>query len=91
MTSRSDKCAVMMSYIRFIGESHRECYLLDSPAKAEKVDAHTARAYIEDHGLVLALQTEDGAIYDTPDRAFLARFKGWIKNHYDQFYRRWGL
>lgn len=25
------------------------------------------------------------------DRAFLARFKGWIKNHYDQFYRRWGL
>lgn len=81
----------MKSYIRFIGESHREFYLLDSPVKAEKVDAHTARAYIEDHGLVLALQTEDGAIYDTPDRAFLARFKEWIKNHYDQFYRRWGL
>ena len=81
----------MKSYIRFIGESHREFYLLDSPVKAEKVDAKAARADIEDPGLVLALQTEDGAIYDTPDRAFLARFKGWIKNHYDQFYRRWGL
>lgn len=91
MTSRSDKCAVMMSYVRYIGNARRVWHILDSPVKAEKVDAKAARAYIEDHGLVLALQTEDGAIYDTPDRAFLARFKGWIKNHYDQFYRRWGL
>ena len=81
----------MKSYIRFIGESHREFYLLDSPAKAEKVDAHTARAYIEDHGLVLALQTEDGIIWDTPGRDFRKAFRGWIKGNYERFYRRWGL
>ena len=83
--------AVMKCYFRFAGESHREFYLLDSPAKAEKVDESTARAYIEDHGLVLALQTEDGEIYDTPEKSFRSRFKGWIRTHYEQFYHKWGI
>ena len=91
MTSRSDKCAVMMSYVRYIGNARRVWHILSDPTRAEKVSRVEAEDYIDSHGLVPAIETEDGIIWDTPDRAFLARFKGWIKNHYDQFYRRWGL
>lgn len=91
MTSRSDKCAVMMSYVRYIGNAGRVWHILSAPTRAEKVDRAEAEDYIESHGLVPAIETEDGIIWDTPGRDFRKAFRGWIKENYERFYRRWGL
>lgn len=81
----------MQSYVRFVGNVGRVWYILSTPTQAYRVTRKEAEGYIESHGLVPAIKTEDGTIWDTPERDFRKAFRGWIKENYKEFHRKWGL
>lgn len=56
-----------------------EWWIINNPLTPEGrklVKRDRAISYIKDNGLVLALNTLDGAIYDTPGRDFQRAWKG---------------
>lgn len=70
---------VVISWTRFIGDAMRTYEVCTSPKKAKEISGKEARAIIEEHGLVKVFETDDGSVYDTPDRAFLQKYKGYFK------------
>lgn len=65
-----------------------------SPFRIGKgISEEAAERYIHKHGLVKVLENKDGAIWDTPDRAFLRKFKGCFDKPTNiqkaQFRRHW--
>lgn len=47
-----------------------------SQKKIKQVSKNVAMKIIRDEGLIIALQNEDGTIWDTPDRAYYNKWKG---------------
>ena len=73
---------IVISWTRFIGQAMRTYEVCTSPKKAKEISGKEARAIIKEHGLVKVLETREGCVYDTPDRAFFEKYNGW--------YRRFG-
>lgn len=48
--------------------------------RSRKIDADKARMIIAENGLVEAHRTQDGEIYDTPQRDFKALFPDGLRN-----------
>lgn len=91
MTSRSKAGIVMRSPVRVIptGDTFHEYHIVYAPMKKRQVSARQAKDYIEEHGLVETLDCEDGTVWDTPDRAFQQRYRGFVKEHFIQFMHYW--
>ena len=91
-TSRSKTGIVIRSLVEIIptGDLTYEYWIVTDPLTRKSVTRKEAYDYIEEHGLVEALSTEDGQVWDTADRAFRERYKGFIANNYIKFRHLWG-
>ena len=74
-----DEICVLVCWTRFIGIAQRTYELCLSPKDRRELSPREAKALIEERGLVKALETKDGSVYDTPERAFFNKYKGWYK------------
>ena len=85
------KGIVMRSPVRVVptGDVFWEYYIVSEPMKRRKVARQQAEEYIEENGLVEALDCEHGTIWDTPDRDFQKQYKGFVKDHYIDFMHLW--
>ena len=72
---------VVISWIRFMGQAMRTYEVYTSPKKAVGISGKEARALIEECGLTKVLETSDGSVWDTPDRAFYNKYSGYFSRH----------
>lgn len=74
---------IVESWTRFIGMSQRTYELYTAPRIqcCRELSRAEARAIIARKGLTKALETPDGCIYDSPERDFLKKYKGWYQTH----------
>lgn len=78
---------VIQYFVRMLGysDSIRE-YAKVTPIETEygvrtsltKIPRNEAMRLVRDNGLTIALQTDDGTVYDTPDKEFERLYKGCI-------------
>ena len=76
---------VVISWTRFIGQAMRTYEVCVSPSADRRhrreVTGKEAHKLIESHGLVKVLETKDGSVWDTPDRAFYRKWQGYFSRH----------
>lgn len=72
---------VLVYWTRFIGIAKRSYELCLSPVNRRALSPREAKDIIEERGLCKALETRDCCIYDTPDKEFFEKYKGWYKDH----------
>lgn len=89
MTYRSNGIVLHSPVVAPTGDVRREWYIVTDPLHGYRVSRAKAEEYIEEHGLVEALDCEDGTVWDTPDRAFQQRYRGFVKEHFIQFMHYW--
>ncbi|MBQ3722551.1 MAG: hypothetical protein II851_02465 [Bacteroidales bacterium] len=77
---------IVISWTRFIGQAMRTYEVCTSPKKAKEISGKEARALIEERGLVKVYETNDGSVWDTPDRAFYEKYKGYFRRFGIQVY-----
>ena len=91
MTSSSN-AIVMRSPVEIIptGDIYWEYWLVSHPLKRQSITRDEAQDYILEHGLVETLNCEDGTVWDTPDKAFKRKHKGFVAKNYVAFRHYWG-
>lgn len=91
MTSHS-KGIVMRSPVRIVptGDTYYEYHIVYAPLKEKLVTRQEAMDYIRENGLVEALDCDDGTVWDTPDKAFKRKHKGFVAKNYVAFRHHWG-
>lgn len=75
---------VTKSYVYFLGEKGVVYSIYRNPtSRVVKISRKEAKRIIEAEGLTLALENEYGKVWDTPDRKFYNKYKGFFKrkNH----------
>ncbi len=74
---------IVASWTRFIGVSQRTYELYTAPRIqcCREISRAEAKEIIAKKGLVKVLETPDGCIYDSPERDFLKKYKGWYQTH----------
>lgn len=70
---------LVISWTRFIGQAMRTYEVCTSPKKAQEVTGREAREIIDEYGLEKVYETEDGSVWDTPDRAFYNKYEGYFR------------
>lgn len=89
MTYRSNGIVLHSPVVAPTGDVRREWYIVTDPLHGYRVSRAKAEEYIDREGLVEALDCEDGTVWDTPDRAFQQRYRGFVKEHFIQFMHYW--
>ena len=74
---------IVVIWTRFIGIAQRTYELRTSPRDKDcrEISPKEAKSIIVKRGLVKALETSDGCVYDSPSRDFFRKYQGWYRFH----------
>lgn len=80
---------IAVSWFHFAGIDSRVYEICRGPRDCDCVEItrKEAREIIDEHLLVKVYESEDGCIYDTPDRTFHERWNGYFKFKDDEIFR----
>ena len=78
-----EEIAIVISWVKFVGIAQRQYELCLSPQKGDIyiIDRDTALHLIRVRGMKVALETDDGKVYDSSDKSFLTKYKGWFSRN----------
>ena len=78
--SLPEEIAIVVSWVRFTDIAQRQYELCLSPQNADIyiIDRDKAMELIRRRRMKVAHETDDGKVYDSADRSFYMKYKGWF-------------